>query len=485
MITPITDKAYNLLHEGALAFSDMEANGIRIDVDYLLKAKETTQKKIDTLTANLKNDIVYKKWKERFKETTNINSNEQLGVVLFDILGFEVTDRTETEKKPKTDEAALSKVNSPFVKKYLEVKKQKKVLDTYIAGILREVTDGFLHPSFNLHTVQTYRSSSSNPNFQNLPIRDYENGKLIRQCFISRGPDWCLVEADYSQIEVHGATWHHKDPTMLAYLADSSCDSLGNKNKDLHRDMAQKCYILSKQELYHLLTSDKTDKKRIKNIRYCGKNRFVFPQFYGDWWKSCAEALWESIDVMNLHLRNGQSIKEHLKVKGITKLGDMKAKNPGTNTFLNHIKKVEEHFWNEMFPVYTDWKNDWYNEYLQRGGFETLTGFYIDGVFKRNQVINAPVQGVAFHCLLWSLIQINKILKERKMKSVIIGQIHDSIVADVHKTELQEFLKIIRTITTEKLKEHWDFIITQPEIEIEIAPFGKSWHEKETYEEAA
>jgi DNA polymerase I-like protein with 3'-5' exonuclease and polymerase domains len=98
------------------------------------------------------------------------------------------------------------------------------------------------------------------------------------------------------------------------------------------------------------------------------------------------------------------------------------------------------------------------------------------GNFKKNEVINYPVQGSAFHWLLWSLIRLNKTLNKYKMKSVIIGQIHDSIVADVHKDELKTFLNITNKIMTVKIREYYKWIIVPLKIEAEISGVNESWY---------
>ena len=110
--------------------------------------------------------------------------------------------------------------------------------------------------------------------------------------------------------------------------------------------------------------------------------------------------------------------------------------------------------------------------------FDTLTGFRIEGLYKRNEVINYPVQGSAFHWLLWSLIRIQKLLKKYKMKSLLVGQIHDSIVGDVHKKELRDYLDIVKQVMTIDVRKHWEWIIVPLRIEAEVAPVGGSWFDK-------
>ncbi len=472
MLTPYTTESYRLLHEGSLALSEVEANGIRIDEGYLDSAIKSTRREIDELKVALESQDVVKVWRKKFPGSKfNLGSTDQLAKVLFEDMGFECKSKTATGK-PKTNEEALSLVDNPFVKEYLQLKKLQKSLGTYLKGIKREIVDGFIHPSFGLHTTKTYRSSSFDPNFQNIPIRNPDVSKLIRTAFIPR-PGNRLVELDYKGIEVAVAACYHKDPTMMDYLRD--------KTKDMHRDMAMECYMLPLSELEPSDKKDKAEVKRAKNIRYCGKNKFIFPQFYGDWYVACAQALWEAADSMELHRRDGTPLQQHLRQQGITGLGalDFKA-DPIPGTFEAHLKEVQRHFWEDRFPVYAQWKKDWVRKYNKLGYAKTKTGFILQGYAKKNQIINWPVQGSAFHCLLWSLTQlVRKELKQRKMKALIIGQIHDSIISDVPDLELDEFLTIANEVSSNRLKEHWDWIVAPIEIEAEVTPVDGNWFTKE------
>lgn len=473
MLQPITDSAYKLLHDGSIAFAQVESNGMKVDTAYLTQTIKETKEKIKRLQNKIKEDEVFEAWRKTYGVKTNLGSRQQLGVVLFDILKYPNPSYTSNEEdRYSTDADALEKVDCPFIKKYLKIEKLKKAEGTFLSGILKDTIDEFCHPFFDLVTTETYRSSSYKPDFQNFPMRDPEVSKLVRSAFIPRSSNRHIVEVDYGKIEVHGAYWYHKDPVMYEYIC--------NPKKDMHRDMARQCYMLSARELKNPV--DKKDEKRIYNIRYCGKNMFVFPEFYGSWYGTRAMNLWDAIDKLKLHLRDGTSLKEHLKQQGIKRLGLCNwGEEPKPNTFENHLKEVENDFWNVRFKVYTQWKNDWYDKYQEKGYFDTLTEFRIEGIYRKNQVINYPVQGVAFHCLLWSLIKIQRLLNKYKMKSLIVGQIHDSIVADVLDKELKNYLEIVFKVMTIDIKKHWDFILTPLEVEAEVAPAGRNWFEKEKY----
>ena len=476
MVTYATDMdGYRLLHEGAIALADIEANGMRIDVDYMHRAIEHTSGRIIKLEKQLLKTDIWSEWRKRYGQRFNIDSREQLAVTLFGHpknkkdkgMGYTPSAITSTGKNA-TDADALNNIDDPFILKYLKIQTLKKARSTYLVGILREVDDGYLHPNFNLNIAQTFRSTSDNPNFQNIPVRDPAIAKLIRRAFIPRDGGH-IVEIDFSGVEVNVAAAYHLDRRMIKYLK--------NPKMDMHRDMAQQCYMLPKSEMRK--PTDKADEQRIKDIRYCGKNKFVFPEFYGDWYMSCAQALWSSIDQMNLCTRDGLSLIEHLRSQGIRKLGACTiGERPRKGTFEKHLQEVEADFWNRRFKEYGQWRRDWYKEYLKKGKFTTHTGFTIEGIMKRNEVINYPVQGSAFHCLLWCLIQLNKALRKYKMKSKIVGQIHDSIVADVRHAELDNYLEIANDIMTNRVMKKYKWLVVPLEVDAEVAPLNRSWFEK-------
>ena len=189
--------------------------------------------------------------------------------------------------------------------------------------------------------------------------------------------------------------------------------------------------------------------------------------------------MWNAVIARKIKTNDGVSLIKHLRRKGIIELGDCDPeKSPRKNTFEKHMKEVEDDFWNRRFKVYKQWKKDWYYAYLKKGYFDTLTGFRIEGWYDRKQVINYPPQGSAFHWLLWSLIRIQKLLNKYNMRSLIIGQIHDSIVSSVYKRELRNYLEICQQVMTVDIRKYWDWIIVPLRIEAEAAPVDKSWYDK-------
>lgn len=306
-------------------------------------------------------------------------------------------------------------------------------------------------------------NSSENPNFQNMPIRDPEMGKMIRRAFIPR-PGCVLLENDFKGLEVGVSACYNKDPNLISYIKDPT--------KDMHRDMAAQLYMLKAKQVS-------------KKARYGAKNKYVFPEFYGSFWAQCAPALWEWVDLGQLMVEGSDvSVRDHLTSKGITELGDCSIDeengiaSPQPGTFAHHVMQVEKDFWGNRFKVYARWKRDWYDEFLRKGYFDTYTGFRLSGEFKRNEAVNYPIQGSGFHCLLWTLIHTLKAKRRAKMKSLVIGQIHDSMLSDIPVEELDDFSAMVNELVSVELPRVWDWIIVPMQIETEICAPGCTWYDK-------
>lgn len=354
-----TPEAYRLMHEGAVTLAAVEAAGWRVDVAYLDKMRKTAEQKINTLTKRMQASDVWQAWQQRYGTKASFGSRMQLGVILFDVMGLPCEKRTKSGR-PSTDEADLEAVDHPFCKDYLRLEKLKKLRSTYLNGLLREVEGEYVHPFYNLHLVTSFRSSCSDPNAQNIPARNQELSKVIRRAFIPR-QGHVLVEVDYKSVEVRISAAYHKDPTMLEYI---------ETGYDLHADMAKECFLLDAEQV-------------TKQARYVSKNGFVFPSFYGDYYVGIARSMWRSITRGGLKTVDGATLQSHLRQKGIKNHAEFEA----------HIRQVEERFWGQRFPQYDQWRRDWYAKYKQRGWFRLDTGFICQGIYRRNEVVNLPVQG--------------------------------------------------------------------------------------------
>lgn len=456
-------KAYQLTHDGILAFAKAERHGICIDVDYCEKRTKLLTRTIEKEREALKETKLFQVWQKEFKEKTNLDSNHQLSKILYENLKIKVLKET-AKGKGSTDEDTLHRLEDKVqgLSHIVRIRKLLKIRDTYLASFYREQINGKVHPFFNLHTVRTYRSSSSNPNFQNIPVREQEAMKICRRAIVPR-PGHQLLEIDFSGLEVMIAACYHKDKTMLKYLHDPL--------SDMHGDMAQ--------QVFKIETFDKHKHKAHDLLRKAAKNGFVFPQFYGDYYKNNAIVLSEWVGLprgkwkpgMGIEMPGGIHISDHLISMGIKSY----------QAFEKHLEKVEDDFWNNRFPEYKKWKDRWVTKYLQKGFLEMLTGYLCSGIARRNEIINYPIQGAAFHCLLWCFIQITNIMIKEGWRTRLIGQVHDSILFDVHPDELLHVAKTVRRVTTVDLLKAWKWIIVPLEIEADLCGIDESWSKKQPW----
>lgn len=447
-----------LLKDGALALAEMEHNGVLIDTAYLEEQRDSINGVVKEKEEAFKKTDLHAKWFSKYGMSTNIHSSDQLSDILYKEMGFNPTICRERSEEGSVSKEAILALGNVDVRLLVEIHQLMKARDTFISQILREVVTATsrIHPSFALNIPVTFRSCAMDPNIQNMPIRNAVVGKIIRTAFVPE-PDGIIIENDLKGAEISIAQCHNHDPKLKEYLL--------NPKLDMHLDMAMKCYMLKEK---HVLRGSKATKA----IRYCGKNMWVFPQFYGSYYKDCSDALWTGIKTFGLTTAEGESVQEVLRSNGI------KTKE----AFCEHLKGVEDYFWNKLFPVYTAWKEEWYELYLQRGYVDTLTGFRCRGHMRRNAVINYPIQGDAFHCNLWACIQLVKWLKKNKMRTYLWGQIHDSINAVTFKDEKADFIAATKDILQVQLPARWKWITVPITVEIEAAPMGKSWYEKKEEE---
>ena len=455
--------AYQLLHDGKLALARAERQGIRVDVDYCEAESERLKNDINVLGSKLRGSPLGEIWGNQYGSSLNYDSSTQLAGVLKAMgkKGLGLTDKGNV----KLDESALRGLDIPDIDLLLRWRKLMKVRGTYLAQFIREEVNGWIHTFFDLHTTMTYRSSSSKPNFQNIPARDEESKRICRRALYPRQGHQ-LVGADYSGLEVSISCCYHRDPTMIRYLKDPK--------SDMHADQADELFFVNRSEW---------GKEPIyKKLRYTAKNGFVFPEFYGDYHVQCARYM--AVDWCGLpqrgrwkqgqgwELPNGAYLSDHFAEHGIRSLGD----------FTEHVKKIEEDFWGRRFPVYDQWRRSWWKRYCHRGFIEMSTGFVCSGLMSRNAVTNYAVQGSAFHCLLWSFIEVDRIQREEGWRSRLIGQIHDQLILDVHPDELSHVIDTVKRVSCVDLLKAWKWITVPLSVEVELAGVDESWSEMKELE---
>lgn len=473
----IPDKqAARLMHDGALALAEMTRQGVRIDVGYLTAEITKTEGEIDRIKEEMlaDRDGVWTRVQRAYGNRAKVNSREQLGTVIFDQMGFprgrsmskKVNRGDEWQRKRGTlDEASFSKCPLEYVKLFFRWKKLEKLLTTYYYDIRRNLVHGRVHPQFHLNRVTSYRSSGSDPNTMNIPKRNKSVADRVRRCYIP-DPGCEFIDLDYAGAEVCSACNYTLDPNLMAMVGGEG---------DTHGDLAARvlgCKKPTKSDPKEWLTVWK------EGPRDWGKNRIVFPFFFGSTHHNAGPHFWDAVERgYPMHDGSG-TVMEHLAKQGIKELGDPEAERTREGTFLHRVKQVEEWFWKERFKVFGSWKNRWYYDYCRNGFCKSLSGFVYSGLLGKNDIVNYPIQGFAFHWTLLTIIEVTKELKRRKLKSRMWNEIHDSTVANCPRRERDDYIDLIIDVMTRRVPERWPSINVKLSASVEIVPEGMSWAEK-------
>ena len=373
------------------SFSNMKERGIKVDREKLKKLDESVINEIEELNAVGKDAEFLKKYKDKFDQEFSETSNQRKQRLYFDLLNLEPLKATKTgfSTDKESMEHILTQVDrdseiGKYIRKGLDLAKLNKLKNTYIKALQNLIdNEGYIHPSFMLHRVSSYRSSSADPNFQNIPVRDPVLAR-IREVLVPR--NGYFLECDYSANEVKYLATITQDQNLIDDL---------NSGLDPHRHFASKLY-------------EKPESEINKDERYAAKNGFVFPEFYGSWWKSIAPKYpqWK----------------------------------PRT------IEKTEKALWSRYKKV-KQWHFDLNDEYDRNGFIVTPLGFRYywgtSGLMTSNNKKNSPIQGTAFHRLLWAIPEIDAVFMERGYKSLILGQIHDSLFIDLDINEIDDVMDCI------------------------------------------
>lgn len=426
--------------------SYIQRTGIRVDTKYYAAVEKELSTTILGLEKSIQNNEHIKQFVKRHRRPFNDTSADDIKDLLFNQM--QIVSEKETEGGGQAvDAEVLKKLDIPVTNYILDLRKYLKLRDTYLAQFKREEVDGLIHPFFSLVIPVSYRSSSDSPNFQNVPKRDKESKILIRKGLIPR-PGNLLAEVDFSGMEVSTSATYHKDPNFIKYLV--------TPGTDMHRDNGSDIWQLPSDEI-------------TQEIRFFIKNGWTFPQFYGDYFGSCAPSLWESS--IYLKIKSGITLKEHLHELGINSVEE----------FTEHCKSAEDIMWNKRFPVYTKWKKEINEFYIKNGFTETHMGFRFTGYMDKKQVANFPIQGTAFHLLLVCLNLLRKRKREYGWKSNLIGQVHDSGILDLVPEEKDEVLSEFKHIAEVELAQMFPWINVPFSIEGDCSEVDGNFAEMEEY----
>lgn len=461
-------RAYrDLTKPGLLALNDATITGIGMDRQHYIDEKTSLSKRL----RQLERILLQGKVADEFKELTGkplgiVNKDfraKDLRTVLYEIIKVNKVIETATGMKAVNKDIVTS-VDHKWTKALIEWRQINKITGTYIAQFEREIdTNGRMHPSFTLHIARTYRSSSKDPNFQNIPNRDKDAKAATRKGIIpSKGRR--IATVDLGSHEVRVAAILSQDPKLMWYCSQS--------DSDMHLDVATRIWDVDKE----LVT---------KEIRFHSKSGFVFAEFYGSYYVNCAVNMWEWC--ADLKLKDGTSLRKHLKEvgilsgssKGMTKMkirGRIQTISTHLAQLIDHMKEVEKWFWEE-FSALREWQFNLIDTYQRKGWVEMPFGFKRNDLMGNNEVINSSIQGTAFHILLWLFIEMNKICK-RDFESDVCGQIHDEIVFDLCDHELQDILNISERLVTKDIVKAHPWINVPLIAEPEVTEIDESWFYK-------
>jgi DNA polymerase-1 len=364
---------------------DMEYEGVRIDKDFLSEYS----KQLETEAACCEENV-YAVAEVRF----NLASPKQLGEVLFEKLKLDPKAKKTKSGQYATGEDVLMKLASQhkIVDDIMGFRELTKLKSTYIDALPLMVhrKTGRIHTCYNQAIAVTGRLSSNNPNLQNIPVRT-ERGREIRKAFVARDENHVLLSADYSQIELRIVAAISGDPNM--------CDAF-KQGKDIHTATAAKVYNVDEADV-------------TKEMRYKAKS-VNFGIIYGQGAFGLSE---------NLKISRGEA-KEIIE--------NYKKQFPNIQQYMdNQMKFAQKNGYVETLLGRKRWLKD-----------INSNNFTVRGYAERN-AINMPIQGTAADMIKLAMIKIHREFKQRKLKSKMILQVHDELVFDAYKDEVELVKPII------------------------------------------
>ena len=450
---------------GLNTLTNIQENGICIDRKYYEDQDVILEKRIKDMENALYKFPEAIKFERVKKRPINFGSSQDLAELFFTILELPKGKQT-AGGNDCTDAGVLAELETPIAKELTKISKLKKIKGTYLGQFLRESgNDDRLHPSFSLHTTVTGRSSSSSPNFQNIPVRDKDAMNITRGGIIpEKGSQ--LVDWDYGAMEVRIIAAVTQDPVLVTYCNDVE--------SDMHRDQAMDSFSFTLKEWLELQAYDKKNKtKCAKDIRFHAKNGEVFAWFYGSYYGSSAKSLFpllKELKVMSI------TLYEWLCHKGI-----IKSSSTAYKDFENHLKLVEKRFWNKYKQVKL-WQESQFKSYLRIGHIELITGHRCSGWLSRNDICNYHIQGPAYHCLQWSLDTLDSRMREEKMFSLLIGQIHDCCLGSIIPDELTHWCSMSKSIGTLEIRQHYKWLNCLLLQEFEKGEIDEPWSLKREFD---
>lgn len=385
----------------------MEKRGIKVKKDALGQYGEQLKIRIIELEK-----IIYEQAGEEF----NINSPKQLGIILFEKLNMPHAKKTKTGYSTAADVLEKLAGEFPIVSNILEYRQLSKLKSTYADGLANYIReDSRIHSTFNQTIAATGRLSSMEPNLQNIPIR-MELGRLIRKVFVPE-KDYIFLDADYSQIELR----------ILAHMSgDEMLIQAYNEAQDIHRMTASQVFHIPFEEVTPL---QRSNAKAVNFGIIYGISSFGLSQDLSISRKEAADYIEKYFET-------------YPKIKGFLDQLVKDAKEQGYVTSLFGRRRP--------VPELTS------SNFMQRS-------------FGERVAMNSPIQGTAADIIKIAMIRVEQKLREQGLKSRLILQVHDELLVETHKGEVE----LVKAILSEEMKNAAQLAVT---LEIEMNQ-GENWYE--------
>lgn len=389
--------------------ASMEYTGFKIDRKELERLGEEYNKEINSLTEEIH---------QMAGMEFNLNSPKQMGEVLFEKLGLPVIKRTKTGYSTNMEVLEKLKPQHPVIEKILRYRQIVKLKSTYIDGYINLINEKTkrIHSRFNQTITTTGRISSTEPNLQNIPIRT-EDGRKIRKAFIAQKPDYTLVDADYSQIELRVLAHISQDEKMIAAFKN---------NEDIHTKTAS--------EVFHV-PMEEVDGRLRDNAKAVNFGIVYGISDYG---------LSRDLDIPRKEAREyiDKYLENYKQVKEFMARTVENGKEKGyVETLLHRRRYVPE---------------------LKARNFNVRS-------FGERIAMNTPIQGSAADIIKIAMVRVYKELKKRGLKSRLLLQVHDELIIETHKSEIDEIQLMLKEIMEDAIR-----LDVPLKVDIQI---GDSWYD--------
>lgn len=400
---------YNLELPLSFVLSNMETQGIKVDREQLDVMGIEIQGKLTGLI-----EQIFTLAGTEF----NLNSPKQLGEILFDKLMLPVIKKTKTGYSTSADVLEKLQYSHAIIPFILEYRQLVKLQSTYIEGLKKEICEktGKIHTSFNQAVTATGRLSSTEPNLQNIPIR-LEEGRKIRQAFVPSDPEWVILSADYSQIELRIMAHISKDENLLEAF---------KQDMDVHTKTAMDVFGVKQDEVTSLM------RRQAKAVN--------FGIIYG----ISDYGLSQNLSISRKEA--GEFIEKYFSVF------------QGVKKYMEHIVREAK----EKGYVTTLLNRRRYLPDIHSSNFNIRS-------FAERTAMNTPIQGTAADIIKLAMVNMARKLKETKLSSRMLLQVHDELIFEIPKNEIEIMCKLVAEVMESAMP------LDVP-LKVDIH-YGPSWYE--------